>query len=107
LILTLGAVLERLQGRLKPIGVTRGCLYADKQFYTVEGIAYLQRQPFAAVIPAVIWGTTRGTRALCTGSTRRTTYTMTSATGESVTFPMAVGAQNSGGKYGRHGRPGA
>lgn len=101
---SLVAVLERLQERLQQIGISIHELYLDKQFYTVAVIQYLKQQPFAAVIAAVIRGKTGGTRALCYGTTRMETYTMTSAQGESVTFPMAVVAKNSAGKYGRQGR---
>jgi hypothetical protein len=97
-------VLERLQNRLARIGVKIAALYLDKQFYTVEVIRYLQQQPFGVVIAAVIRGKTGGNRALCYGATRMESYTMSSPKAGAVTFPMAVVAKNSGGKYGRQGR---
>lgn len=97
-------VLQRLQGRLAQIGVEIAELYLDKQFYTVEVIRYLKQQPFATVIAAVVRGKQGGSRALCYGATRMASYTLNSPKAGSVTFPMAVVAKNSGGKYGRQGR---
>ncbi|MEM4723708.1 MAG: transposase [Candidatus Hadarchaeum sp.] len=97
-------VLGRLRGWLGWIGVGIAVLYLDKQFYTVEVIRYLQQQPFASVIAAVMRGKEGDKRVLGAGPTRMESYTMHSRKAGSVTFPLAVVVKNSRGKYGRQGR---
>lgn len=97
-------VLQRLQTRVQELGITIRRLYADKEFCTVAVIRYLLEQDFASVIAAPQRGKTGGIKGRCHGLTRMEEYTMTSKEDGSVTFPLAIVAKNSAGKYNRHGR---
>lgn len=53
---TLLDVLKRILTRLEEIGVGLRRLYLDRNFYAVEIIRFLKRQPFPSVIPARVHG---------------------------------------------------
>ena len=105
-------VLKKLLGRLREIGIKMSLLLIDRGFYSVAVINYLITlcQPF--IMPAKVQGKkatadcgATATRALAElKSSRWTTYTMESQSGEQATFDMAVVCCNRNGKRNRHGR---
>jgi putative transposase len=103
-------VLARLRKRLRQTGIRTKLLLLDRAFFTVEIIDQLQRdgQPF--IMPVIIRGKLvppGGTRVLVvTRSSQWTRYTMKSASGQRVTFEVAVAAQNGAAHRRRSGRPG-
>jgi hypothetical protein len=105
----LALVLKRLRKRLRQMSVKTTLLLLDRAFFTVEIIDQLQRdnQPF--IIPVIIRGKLLppgGTRVLVAKhSSQWTRYTMTSASGQTVTFDVAVAAQNGRAHRSRSGRP--
>ena len=91
-------VLGRLRLQLRQMGVKTKLLLLDRAFFTVEIIDDLQRdhQPF--IIPVILRGKLvppGGTRVLVVKpSSQWARSTMKSASGQTVTFEVAVAAQN-------------
>jgi putative transposase len=101
-------VLGRLRQRVRQIGIKTKLLLLDRAFFTVEIIDDLQRdrQPF--IIPVIVRGKLvppGGTRVLVVKpSSQWTRYTMKSASGQTVTFEVAVAAQNGAAHRSRSGQ---
>jgi hypothetical protein len=109
----LAQVLARLRQRVRQMGIKTRLLLLDRAFFAVEIIDQLQRdgQPF--IMPVIIRGKLvppGGTRRLVvTRSSQWTRYTMTSASVQTVTFDVAVAAQNGAAhrrRSGQRGKPG-
>lgn len=101
-------VLNRLRQRLRQMGVKTKLLLLDRQFFTVEIIDLLQQQRQPFIIPVILRGKREppgGTRVLVVmRSSHWTRYTMKSAGGQTVTFNVAVVAQNGASHRSRSGR---
>lgn len=98
------SVLQRLLARAEALGLLIQRLYLDRGFDNNGVVAFLESQPFPAIIPLTIRGATGGSRALLTGrGSSRTTYTRTSQTYGELTFTVYVVCKYSAGRYGRHG----
>jgi putative transposase len=91
-------VLHRLRQRVRHMGIKTKLVLLDRQFFTVEIIDYLQQQRQPFIIPVILRGKLKppgGTRVLVVKrSSHWTRYTMKSQTGQTVTFEVAVAAQN-------------
>jgi len=91
-------VLQRLRQRLGQMGVKTKLLLLDRQFFTVEILDLLQQQRQPFIIPVILRGKREppgGTRVLVVKrSSHWTRYTIKSASGQTVTFDVAVAAQN-------------
>lgn len=101
-------MLKRLRTRLRQIGIKTKLLLLDRGFFTVEIIDYLQRQSQPFIIPVILRGKLvppGGTRVLVVKRfSHWTRYTMKSASGQTVTFEVAVAAQNGAAHRSRSGR---
>jgi putative transposase len=76
----------------------------DRGFDNNGGVAFLNTQPFPAIIPLTLRGETGGSRALLTGrSGSRTTYTRTSPTSGEPTCTVYIVGKYCAGRYKRHG----
>jgi putative transposase len=101
-------VLDRLRQQLRQRGIKTKLLLLDRAFFTVEIMASLQGdgQPF--IIPVILRGKLvppGGTRVLVVKrSSHWTRYTMKSASGQTVTFEVAVAAQNGAAHRSRSGQ---
>lgn len=104
-------ILQRLLASFFQLGLELECLLLDRQFFTVQVIRYLQRKGYPFIMPVILRGKNDplcpgGTRALVAGKSKgyRTSYTMRSQEHGSVTFQVAVSAQNQNGRQGPSGR---
>jgi putative transposase len=84
-------------------GIGFKCLYLDRAFFTADIIRYLQARHIQFLMPAMVRGKRKGTRALIKGRTSYTTlYTMKSSkTKATVTFPIHVVVTYSKGRQGK------
>jgi hypothetical protein len=102
-------VLARLRKRLRRMGIMTKLLLLDRAFFTVEIIDQLQREGQPLIIPVILRGKLLppgGTRVLVVKrSSHWTRYTMKSASGQTVTFEVAVVAQHGAAQRRRSGRP--
>jgi putative transposase len=97
-------VTQRLVQRGQALGLKPRRLYLDRGFDNNGVVAYLQQQPFPAIIALTIRGKAGGTRALLTGRrSYQTTYTRASAPYGPQTFRVVVACKYSQGRYGRRG----
>jgi hypothetical protein len=98
------SVLQRLLARVKALGVHLQRLYLDRGFDNNGVVAFLEDQPFAAIIPLTIRGNQGGSRALLKGRrSSETTYTRASQTYGEQTFTVFIVCKYSAGRYKRHG----
>jgi len=80
------------------------CLYLDRAFFTVDVIKLLRKRNIQFLMPAIVRGKRKGTRALVKGRISYTTlYTMRSSrTKATVTFPIHVVVTYSKGRQGKN-----
>jgi putative transposase len=98
------SVLQRLLARVEALGLHIQRLYLDRGFDNNGVVAFLETQPFPAIIPLTIRGETGGSRALLNGRrSSRTTYTRASQTYGEQTFTVYIVCKYSAGRYKRHG----
>jgi putative transposase len=101
-------VLSRLRQRVRQMGIKTKLLLLDRAFFTVEIIAELQGDGQPSIIPVIVRGKLvppGGTRVLVvTRSSQWTRYRMKSASGQTVTFEVAVAAQNGAAHRSRSGQ---
>jgi hypothetical protein len=98
------SVLQRLLGRGQALGLHVTRLYLDRGFDNNGVVAFLETQPFPAIIPLTIRGQAGGTRALLTGKRgSRTRYTRQSQTYGELTLTVYIVCKYSKGRYKRHG----
>jgi len=94
-------VLQRLLARLEHLNVGVRRLYLDRGFVSVVIFRYLLAQPFVSILPMPKRG--GALKALLKGrQSYQTTYTMTSDSGEQVTFPLWVAVRYACGRRGQH-----
>lgn len=97
-------VTQRLVERGQALGLKPRRLYLDRGFDNNGVVAYLQQQPFPAIIALTIRGKEGGTRALLKGRrSYQTTYTRASPQYGEQTFTVVVVCKYSQGRYGRQG----
>jgi Transposase DDE domain len=98
------SVLQRLLARGETLGLHLQRLYLDRGFDNNGVVAFLNTQPFPAIIPLTIRGQKGGSRALLKGRrSSRTTYTRASQTYGQQTFTVYIVCKYSAGRYKRHG----
>ena len=97
-------VLEEILRLIGDQGVQVKCLYLDRAFFTADAIRYLQERNIQFLMPAIVRGKTKGTRAFVKGrKSHSTLYTMRSSrTNISVTFPIHAVVTYSKGRQGKH-----
>jgi putative transposase len=98
------AVVREIVRLVEAQGIEFRCLYLDRAFFTVDIIRYLQARDIQFLMPAIVRGKRKGTRALVKGRTSYTAlYTMKSArTKATVTFPVHVVVTYSKGRQGKN-----
>jgi hypothetical protein len=98
------SVLQRLLARGQALGLHVTRLYLDRGFDNNGVVAFLETQPFPAIIPLTVRGQAGGSRALLTGRrSSRTRYTRQSQTYGEQTFTVYIVCKYSAGRYQRHG----
>jgi putative transposase len=97
-------VLDEVIRLVKDQGIEFKCLYLDRAFFTADIVRYLQARDIQFLMPAIVRGKRKGTRALIKGRTSYTTlYTMKSArTKATATFPIHVVVTYSRGRQGKN-----
>lgn len=101
---TMVATITLLLAQLSTIRVKIERLYLDRGFYSVPVIRWLKALNIPFLMPAIIRGKKKGTRALCHGrKSYRTTYTLKSREYGSVECQITVVCCYHGGKHGKHG----
>jgi len=97
-------VLEEILRLISSQGIEIKCLYLDRAFFTVDIIGRLQKSSIQFLMPAIVRGKTKGTRAFVKGrKSHSTLYTMRSSrTNISVTFPTHAVVTYSKGRQGKH-----
>jgi Transposase DDE domain len=101
---TLVATLTYVLAMLSPLRVRVKALLLDRGFYCVPVIRWLKALNLPFVMPAVIRGTTGGTRALCVGrKSYRTSYTLNSSVQGCVNCHISVVCGYFKGFKGKHG----
>jgi putative transposase len=98
------AVIKDIIRLVERQGIEFKCLYLDRAFFTADIIRYLQERDIQFLMPAIVRGKMKGTRALIKGRTSYSTlYTMRSArTKATVTFPIHVVVTYSKGRQGKN-----
>jgi hypothetical protein len=110
--MTMEHVLERLDKRLDALAITVRVLLLDRGFYSVKGIRALLARQHPFLMPAVKRGKTPDQAGGPTGTSVMaqwtcsawTSYTLSSAKDDQVTFDLAVVCHNLTGRWGRHQR---
>jgi putative transposase len=98
------AVVKEIIRLIDGQGIGFRCLYLDRAFFTADVIRYLQARHIQFLMPAIVRGKMKSTRALMKGRTSYTTlYTMRSSkTKTTVTFPVHVVVTYSKGRQGKN-----
>jgi hypothetical protein len=98
---TLGDVLDRLLSRLQARRVSLKRLYLDREFFAVEWLRLLKRQPFTTILPVPVRG--KRLRSLLRGrQSYRTGYEVRSPKHGTETIALYVVARYAKGRRGRH-----
>jgi Transposase DDE domain len=101
---TIVAILTYLLAELDSHNLQIKKLYLDRGFFTVPVIRWLQALDIPFVMPAIRRGKQGGINQFLTGKkSYKTTYTMVSKNGDSVTFELAIICKYRQGKRNRKG----
>lgn len=99
---TLFCILARLLCRIEALGIRMKRLYLDREFASVDVLSYLTKQPFVSVVALPKKG--EQLKAMQQGKkSKKTQYTMTSSSGQSIRFPLWVAVRYWKGKHRKHG----
>ena len=86
------AIVQRLLGTVRRLGLRRGCLYLDKGFCAVAVLRHLQQHTrLSAIVATPLRGQRGGIRALCRGrASYRTQHTFVSSQHGALRVPVAL-----------------